>query len=132
MIKECKFCKKIFPNTKKYFNGTGKFDKNNNEYLRKPCKKCHWEHKKNLPSGRNTNRKKLNAWKLKAKCKCGYSKARDKNNFSIRSLTFHHKKNNKVANISDMMNFSWDNIIKEIKKCDVICFNCHMSIHGRD
>ena len=83
-------------------------------------------------SGGGGKRKGLNAYKLKASCSCGYSLKRDKERFSTRSLTFHHEHDNKVANISNMMNHSWKKILKEINKCIIICFNCHMALHGKE
>lgn len=39
-------------------------------------------------------------------------------------MEFDHKRD-KVFMLSNGHKFSWDNIKKEIKKCDVICANCH-------
>jgi hypothetical protein len=43
-------------------------------------------------------------------------------------LTFDHVRGKKTLEIANMVRGSWglDNIFKEIKKCDVRCFNCHM------
>ena len=136
--RQCKICKEIKPQTEEYFyksGGGGKrngLDINNNPYLTHKCRKCFWTHKKYLPSGRIENRKRLNAYKSKASCSCGYALKRDKERFSTRSLTFHHEHDNKVANISNMMNHSWKKILEEINKCIIICFNCHMAIHGKE
>ena len=112
--------------------GRGGIDTNGNPYRRHQCKPCHWDKKKRLPSGRLENRKRLNNYKHDSSCSCGYSHKRDGNNFHTRALTFHHKNNNKVANISNMMNYSWKKILAEINKCIIICFNCHMAIHGNE
>ena len=43
-------------------------------------------------------------------------------------LDFDHRDGNtKIGNISDMARFSLglDTLMKEIKKCDVLCANCH-------
>jgi len=41
-------------------------------------------------------------------------------------LEFDHIKGNKLANISKMLDrFPWKEIIRELKKCDVVCANCH-------
>ncbi len=48
-------------------------------------------------------------------------------------LDFHHKdKETKNGNISDMIKDFGNNeiILKEIKKCIVLCANCHRKIHG--
>lgn len=136
--RQCKICKEFKPQTEKYFYKSGGggnrkgLDTNGNPYLTHKCRKCLWTHKKYLPSGRVENRKRLNAHKLKSSCSCGYSLKRDKEKFSTRSLTFHHKDDNKVANISNMMNYSWKKILAEINKCIIICFNCHMALHGNE
>jgi hypothetical protein len=41
-------------------------------------------------------------------------------------LEFDHIRGKKVDNISDMPGkYPWLDIIREIKKCDVVCANCH-------
>lgn len=40
-------------------------------------------------------------------------------------LEFDHK-HNKIYSISEMMrDFTWEQILKEIYKCEVVCSNCH-------
>jgi hypothetical protein len=43
-------------------------------------------------------------------------------------LTFDHVSGNKKLGISDMVGRGWsiETIKSEIRKCDVVCFNCHM------
>ena len=57
---------------------------------------------------------------------CGYSKCQ-------RALSFHHidpsKKNFDLS--SRGLTRSWAKIEEEIKKCVLICANCHMEIHDR-
>lgn len=58
-------------------------------------------------------------------CKCGES--------DYKCLLFHHLgKDRKVANVSDLVRHgvSLDKINAEIKKCEVICFNCHAKEHN--
>jgi len=52
---------------------------------------------------------------------CGYDK-------SLSALTFHHKNpENKEFNIGPALTNKPKNIIKkELQKCDLLCFNCHM------
>lgn len=42
-------------------------------------------------------------------------------------LQFDHVRGKKKANISDMIrnDLSWKTILSEIKKCEVVCANCH-------
>lgn len=46
-------------------------------------------------------------------------------------LHFHHPNNDKEFNIGQavLSGFSIDNILKEIKKCQVLCANCHSKLH---
>lgn len=49
-------------------------------------------------------------------------------------LTFHHRNpKNKEYEIGDMVSngYSKERILKEIEKCDIICFNCHMYLHWK-
>lgn len=60
------------------------------------------------------------------KCKvCGYNK-----NFA--AMSFHHRDpKNKLFNIDlrKCSNSTWESLVVEAKKCDVLCFNCHMEHH---
>lgn len=54
----------------------------------------------------------------------------DCGNSDIRILTFDHIKGEKDNNVSSMIHkHSWDTILKEIRKCEVRCWNCHMLRH---
>lgn len=51
-----------------------------------------------------------------------------------RALTFHHRQlSQKDMEVSIMANrgYGWKRIMKEIAKCDVLCFNCHAIKHAR-
>lgn len=48
---------------------------------------------------------------------CGFS--------DIRALDFGHIRGKKRASISRLYSHSWENIKKEIEKCEVRCANCH-------
>jgi len=49
-------------------------------------------------------------------------------------LDFHHKNQDKEANICEMVQWghSWIRILKEIKKCVPLCSNCHRKIHANE
>ena len=67
-------------------------------------------------------------------CKvCGYSK-KTHERFTTEALDFHHYRKNKKHNVGNMIRdgFSWKNILKEIKKCIVICCRCHAEVHGHN
>jgi len=48
------------------------------------------------------------------------------------ALTFHHRNpDEKEFTLGQIKDNNWDKIIKELKKCDLVCFNCHMEIHEK-
>ena len=61
---------------------------------------------------------------------CGYDKHPSALTFEhLDPETKHNTRNGKLVHISDMVKgnrYSIDTILKEIDKCRVICFNCHM------
>lgn len=55
---------------------------------------------------------------------CGYNKCQS-------ALEFHHiDKDQKEFNISSPHNFSLEKCLKELKKCILVCSNCHREIHA--
>lgn len=50
-------------------------------------------------------------------------------NKNIFVLDFHHFKNNKKKNIGKLLNSKWTSIVKELKKCIILCRNCHQELH---
>lgn len=57
-------------------------------------------------------------------CICGYDKCNS-------ALEFHHKKaEEKNFTISSNTNVSFENAKEEIKKCILVCANCHREIHS--
>jgi len=61
---------------------------------------------------------------LGGKCvKCGYNKC-------THALEFHHQNNNKEFTISKQWNSkTWELMKKEVKKCILLCSNCHRELH---
>jgi hypothetical protein len=49
-----------------------------------------------------------------------------------RALEFHHHNDDKKESISRLVahGYSWNTIEKEIKKCQVLCANCHRIVHS--
>ncbi len=82
----------------------------------------------------NNEYRKLNSYskKLKAinflggKCEiCG------ENNYF--KLNFHHMdSSDKEYNLNKIREGRWSIIEKEIKKCKLLCYNCHFEIHYKD
>ncbi len=62
--------------------------------------------------------------KLGGKCViCGYNKC-------PAAFDFHHKNKNKENNVSVLLkNASKEKLLKEIKKCILLCSNCHRELH---
>lgn len=69
-------------------------------------------------------RKRKRMWlarmKLEKGCsRCGYKRC-------ARALQWHHKdRSTKTFNVSQMLTYRESRILAEIKKCDLICSNCH-------
>jgi RNase P subunit RPR2 len=60
---------------------------------------------------------------LGGKCqRCGWDK-------DIAALDFHHPNDDKEIAIADATNGSWDVLVKELKKCELLCSNCHRIEH---
>lgn len=67
---------------------------------------------------------------LKGGCceECGY-------NNCIRALDFHHTNPEEKSfelNSRTIMVHSWDEIIKEVNKCKLLCSNCHRELHEKE
>lgn len=90
-----------------------KYYKNNKEYYTKKAKIRN-------KSQRAKNKEFVNRYKSFASCvDCGES--------NPIVLEFDHVSDNKTANVADMMHSSYsiDTIKKEIRKCEIVCANCH-------
>ena len=96
-------------------------------YRRKECKKCA---NRIRQEDRNKKRKELKAKAIQylgGKCqKCGYDKCSG-------ALEFHHKnRNEKDKAIHELLDKpNWEKLEKELKKCVLVCANCHREIHAR-
>lgn len=55
-------------------------------------------------------------------------KCKNCNNSNIFHLVCHHKFG-KDKNIASLLRLSWSKIIEEVKKCELLCANCHMEYH---
>ena len=41
----------------------------------------------------------------------------------------HHDQLGKETNVSRIMHHSWDKVEKELRKCILVCSNCHRTLH---
>lgn len=85
------------------------------------CKSCEAEYSKQR---RKNISNQLKEYKKTLKCEnCGFD--------DYRALEFHHVTNTKDFNISDAIRsrLSFNKILTEIEKCQVLCANCHRIYH---
>jgi len=98
---------------------------NNKDYFRHICSSCYTDYKK---PRRLKIRNKYKEYKKTLSCYiCGFS--------DYRALQFHHiDSSNKNFNIACAVNGShgWETVLEEIKKCKVLCANCHQIEHYKD
>lgn len=116
-MKLCRYCKKEYPES--YF-GVALTTKDK-VYRRHKCKFCYLA-TKNIR--KDKNRKWLTDLKKNKKCiRCGIE--------DYRVLEFHHlNEKDKSFSISlNYLNLGLDTIEQEIKKCVILCANCHRITH---
>ena len=56
-------------------------------------------------------------------------------NKSASALVFHHRNDcEKKFNISgnNLNKHSWEELLREVEKCDLLCANCHAEIHDKE
>ncbi len=116
-MKFCKYCKTYHP--VEFFHIAAKTEKK--IYRRLKCKFCYYKTKEKLKSkyqGWVTDYKKRNS--------CYYCGIED-----YRVLEFHHiqKKDFNISTALHYSHLSLSRIKEEVKKCIVVCANCHRIIH---
>ena len=81
--------------------------------------------KRAVAKRRRTMRQRAVEYKGGKCSKCGYNKCSD-------ALEFHHHDGRKDFGISqDGLTRSWERIEKELKRCILICANCHREEHAK-
>lgn len=109
------------PTMKKFCKHHGKVEhvyrKDKRGYNRYKCKTCEYIAVKRR---RHKIKQKL-VDLLGGKCvKCGYNKC-------LRALSFHHRdRSTKKFGLGLVKIISWDKLVEEVEKCDLLCANCHM------
>ena len=112
-MKVCSICKQKKPYSEFYLNKLTK------DTYGSQCKKCDTAEKKRL---RREKKKRLVEY-FGGKCTiCGYNKY-------FGALDFHHFNQDKEFRIS-RGNLSFVRMLKEAKKCKLICATCHRETHG--
>lgn len=78
----------------------------------------------NVQKSRTTQKERM-VYVMGERCQiCGY-------NTYIEALEFHHiNPENKVFNFNKSQTKSWEDNIKELKKCILLCANCHREVHA--
>lgn len=97
------------------------------EYQKKWYKNNKKKRIKQIRDYQDREHEKFIEYKSGLKCSlCGYNKC-------ISALDFHHKnKDTKDFSISAMRKRSMKRIMEEIKKCILVCKNCHAEIHEKE
>lgn len=131
--KKCKICGK---NQDHRFLSS--WNKQGIPQYRARCQKCFLKRCSELRKGkefktkrnkkRKENLKKRTQYAIKylgGKCqKCGYNGI---------ALTFHHRNpKEKAFDIGRIKDYNEKIFNKELDKCDLLCFNCHMEIHWEE
>ena len=113
-MKKCSTCQSIKPLAD--FYKKGKSGRTNSL-----CKKCF----NKFCQDRWVQRKKEMIELLGGKCcRCGYSKCYE-------ALEFHHKDPaTKNFDWKKARGVSYDKMVAEVNKCDLVCANCHREIHS--
>jgi Zn finger protein HypA/HybF involved in hydrogenase expression len=114
--RQCRECKSTFPIEQFPNAGVVK----GIQYYRHLCTSCYSSQKTNKTKERM---QKFREYKKTLKCnRCGYD--------DYRALQFHHTDDNKEGTPSVIARYkSWDNVMEELNKCEVLCANCHQIEH---
>lgn len=125
-VKVCNNCKHVFPLTEEFFHIRKKARGKDVWWPHNECKPC--TRKKAIERGmrkEKRRRRHLDRWKMSRGCeKCGYKE-------HACALDFHHKGDDKEGGVAGMLTHSHRNLINEVRKCVVLCANCHRVEHNR-
>jgi hypothetical protein len=111
---------KVCPNCRKEKSVLDFHYKKTEERFSSWCKECLYGFQRRRWSARKIKAIEIMGQKC---CKCGYSK-------NIAALDFHH-----IDPLTKEMSWTklrlqpWEDVVKELKKCILVCGNCHAEIH---
>ena len=114
-----------------YLNNSGynkQYYKNHREEIRENDKQYYKNHREEIKEYNKKRYKMITSfvddYKLSKGCSvCGYKKCAN-------ALDFHHNGDKKFdIGYSVQQGYSLEKIKKEMKKCDVLCANCHRELH---
>ena len=116
MDRKCRSCGSVTPEEE--FPKAGKIK--GVQYYRHLCTTCYSKQKTKKSKERMT---KFREYKQTLKCnRCGYD--------DYRALQFHHTDDNKEGTPAIIARYlSWENVMEELNKCEVLCANCHQIEH---
>lgn len=92
------------------------------------CSNCHRTH--HYTGNYMRNKKGVLVQKIKSESKCSFCDC-----IKMECLDFHHIEDNKEQGIGAMIrdkNVSIEQLEAEIKKCIILCSNCHRTLHAND
>lgn len=128
LVARCKKChtekSKIYQkqNSDKVKKYQKQYQRNNADKISKKRNEHYKENKESIAKKQKEyyvkNKEKIDAIKKQPCMDCG-------NTFPTVCMDFDHVRGRKLYNISNMKSQRWELIEAEIKKCDVICSNCH-------
>lgn len=104
------------------------------ENSKKQCPVCgrkfKWTKNNVCPTCRSFKRREQQRTKA---IDCLGGKCTECSNTDYDVLTFHHRNpKTKKFNLCQSWQKSWKTLKKEIKKCDLLCANCHMKLHRKE
>ena len=118
-VKVCTQCKEVKSFTEFYANG---YQPNGNQKFKGKCKSCDTQYRGDYRI--NFIKSVLTSMHKKYACEiCGYNK-------NSAALCFHHlDSKEKDFGIAELSKTSTAGLEEEIRKCMLLCHNCHMEIH---
>lgn len=97
-----------------------------NKYMKQYYKKNKDKHMEAVQKGNDYNRARVGRYKIEhGCCRCGY-------NEHPSALCFHHiDPEEKAFTIGSNVHLPWEILLSEIKKCEILCMNCHSIEHSK-